>query len=397
MLQLWYADGRDTPRTPPTEVLRLAGFASDAEYAVTMGWTIERLAWVNRPDFRATTMMAGYALNNAVAEGRIATPPTRLSFVASRIRSNPPDVAVVTGVRRGAALVFGQSVGWADVLARTATRVVVEIAEPDEKRASENGKSAYELEGLDLGGPEILGNIVATVPRPQRVSDAPARSRPADDVDMRIGGLVAALLPDDPTLQFGPGGVGEGIVRSLSKPVRIWSGLVTDDMAQLFASDLLTGNATAAYVWGGEAIRHLAAAGRLHLQSTTIVHDSSVIAAIPRFVGCNTALQIGLDGAVNVERVGSRVISGIGGHTDFCEGATRSIGGLSVIAVRSTSADGSSTIVPRADVVSTARSAIGIVVTEHGVADLRTLTDAQRRDALIAIAHPAHRNRLHDN
>jgi acyl-CoA hydrolase len=59
--------------------------------------------------------------------------------------------------------------------------------------------------------------------------------------------------------------------------------------------------------------------------------------------------------------------------------------------VRSTAADGSSTIVPRVDVVSTARSSIGIVVTEHGIVDLRPLSDEQRRTALIGIAHPSHR------
>jgi acyl-CoA hydrolase len=57
-----------------------------------------------------------------------------------------------------------------------------------------------------------------------------------------------------------------------------------------------------------------------------------------------------------------------------------------VIAVRSTAADGTPTIVERVDVVSTPRSDIDIVVTEHGIADLRGLTDRERTGRLQAIA-----------
>jgi acyl-CoA hydrolase len=401
MLSLWYADGRDTPRTPPAEVLRLAGFTGQEECAITIGWTVERLDWVNEPNFQATTMLAGYGLNKGVADGRIMTPPIRLSAVASRIRSNPPDVAVVSGVRRGDKLVFGQTVGWADALARTAKRVVVELAESGLSGTvgtSGNTTSTDNLlDGVDLSGPEIVGNIVATVARPAYSGAAPAASRPADEIDLQIGRLVASILPEDPTLQFGPGGIGEGIVRSLTKPVGIWSGLVSDPMASLHDRNLLKGNVVAAYAWGGDPILRLAAAGRLELRPATTVHEPAVLAEIPRFVGCNTALQLGLDGSVNVERVGSRTIAGVGGHTDFCEGATRSNGGMAIISVRSTAADGSSTIVPRVDVVSTARSSIGIVVTEHGVVDLRPLSDEQRRTALIGIAHPSHRQWLAEN
>jgi acyl-CoA hydrolase len=395
MLSLWYADGRDAPRTPPAEVLRAAGFTGQEECAITIGWTVERLDWVNEPTFRATTMLAGYGLNKGVAEGRIMTPPIRLSAVAYRIRSTPPDVAVVSGVRRGDKLVFAQTVGWADALARNAKQVIVELAEP---AVAETVTPADNLlDGVDLGGPEIAGNIVGKVLRPASTGAAPAASRPADEIDLQIGRLVASILPNDATLQFGPGGIGEGIVRSLTKPVGIWSGLVSDPMASLHDRDLLRGNVVAAYAWGGDPILRLAAAGRLELRPATVVHEPAVLGEIPRFVGCNTALQLGLDGSVNVERVGSRTIAGVGGHTDFCEGATRSAGGMSIISVRSTAADGSSTIVPRVDVVSTARSSIGVVVTEHGIVDLRPLSDEQRRTALINIAHPSHRQSLADN
>ena len=124
----------------------------------------------------------------------------------------------------------------------------------------------------------------------------------------------------------------------------------------------------------------------LDLVSVTETNDTTRIMGIPRFVACNTALQVGFDGAVNIERIGARVITSIGGHADFCHGASRSAGGLAVIAVRATAADGTPTIVERPDVVSTPRCDIDVVVTEHGIADLRGLTDPARVAAVRSVA-----------
>jgi acetyl-CoA hydrolase len=102
---------------------------------------------------------------------------------------------------------------------------------------------------------------------------------------------------------------------------------------------------------------------------------------------------VGLDGAVNVERVGGRVVAGPGGHPDFAAGASRSPGGLSIVALPST-AGGRSTIVAVPEVVSTPRTDVDVVVTEHGVADLRHLDDRERAARLIAVAAPEHRDEL---
>ena len=373
---VWYADGPNMPRLDPRAAVRLAGLPDNGPPDVTLGWTIERLPWIDDPTFTARTVLAGYGLSRAVNDGRVTPLPVRLSAVPALIEANPPDVAVVSGVRRGSALAFSTSVGWADVLARTARAVVVEVDD----------------DGDDLGAPEIPGTIVSTTSRSATPTGAPAAaSRPADEIDVRIGELVASILPHAPTLQFGPGGVSEGIAKALEHPVHIWSGLVTDEMAALYGRGLLLGPVVAAYAWGGAPIRTLAAAGMLRLCSSTVTHDLSRLSATPRFVGCNTALQVALDGSVNVERIGRRTIAAVGGHADFCVGASRSVGGLSIIALRSVAANGSSAIVSEVDVVSTGRSDIQVVVTEHGIADLRNVGDDERARRLIGIAAPAHR------
>jgi acyl-CoA hydrolase len=362
-----YADGPAAARIAPAEALAAAGLTGRPE--VLLGLTVERHAWLDDPDLRGTAVLPGYALARAVADGRLTPLAVRLTAMPSLLAERPSDVGVIAAVRRGGGYAFAGSVGWGPELAATARHVVLEVDDA----------------GRDLGGPEVAGNIVAVLSRPGS-DPVPVPQRAADDVDRRIGELVASLVPDDATLQFGPGGIGEGIASSLRGPVRIRSGLLTDAMATLHDRGLLLAPAMAAYTWGGEPIERLAGAGMLRLAPVSETNDSSAVAATPRFVACNTAIQVGLDGAVNIERIGERVITGIGGHSDFCAGASRSVGGLSVIAVRSTAADGTPTIVERLDVVSTPRSDVDIVVTEHGIADLRGLTDRDRAQRLQAIA-----------
>jgi acyl-CoA hydrolase len=367
---LVYADGVDSARSAP-DLVAAAAAAGGVE--VLMGWTPERRSWLASSTVRGRTVMAGYAVAEAVAAGRLAYLPVRLSAVPRLVADLRPDVAVVTGVRRGPDLVYSGTVGIGPAAARHARAVVVEV-DPD---------------GVDLGAPPIEGPIVATLQRP--AADEELVVRGPSEVELAVGRNVVSVLPEDPTLQFGPGGISEGIVAALDRPVRIWSGLVTEAVADLHRRGLLRGSMTAGYVWGGEAINAVARAGKLTLLPVDQTHDISRVASIDRFVGCNTALQVGLDGSVNVERVGSRTVAGIGGHADFCAAATRSLDGVSIIALRSTTRDGTSTIVPAVDVVSTPRCDVEVVVTEHGVADLRGVDDDERARRIAHVAAPAHR------
>ena len=371
-----YVDGPGGPRTPPHEVLVAAGV--DGEPEVILGWVLEDLPWLSSPTLRGRTTMAGYALAMAVAAGRLVPMQVRLASIPAMIDHARPDVCIAAGVRRGDRLVFGSTIGWGPAAARSARCVVVEIDE----------------QGTDFGGPEIPGNVVATVPRPALAHDAALQPRTVDDVDLQIGANVMALLPDNATLQFGPGGIGEGIARAIDRPVGLWSGLVTDAMADVAERGLLRGKVTGCYIQGGDSVRKLAAGGLLDYQPIEVTHDLTRVSSIDRFVACNTALQVALDGSVNIERVGGRTITSIGGHSDFCAAATKSYGGLSVIALRSTNRKGESNIVAEAEVVSTQRSEVSAVVTEHGAADLRGVGLAERAQRIIDVAAPQHRAAL---
>lgn len=345
-------------------------------FDLILGWTPHPLPWLHDPAIRGTTVFGGATVRDAVEAGRLRSPPTRLGAVGSLLRERPPDLAVVSGVRRGGRFAFSRSVGWADVAAAVARFVVVEVDE----------------NGTDIGGPFIEGNIVGVVPR--AAASLPTPARQPDDVDVRIGRHVVSLLPDHPTLELGLGKLPAAVLAAVDRPVKIWTGLLDEGTADLHERGLLAAPAVASYTWGGDGIDRLHADGMLDLCSATRTHDIGQISRIPRFVACNGALQVGLDGSVNLERVDGMTISGIGGHSDFSAGATLSDGGISVVALRSTTSRGASTIVESVECVSTQRSDIGVVVTEHGIADLRNASDDERAVLLASIAAPEHRAAL---
>jgi acyl-CoA hydrolase len=131
---------------------------------------------------------------------------------------------------------------------------------------------------------------------------------------------------------------------------------------------------------------------------SSLAHSPRRLARHERLVSVNSAIEIDLSGQVNSEVVGGRQVSGIGGSLDFVEAATDSAGGMRIVALPSTTRDGShSRIVARLDLnaaVTIPRAMVDIVVTEHGVARLAGKTIRQRAEALIEVAAPQHRQAL---
>jgi acyl-CoA hydrolase len=106
---------------------------------------------------------------------------------------------------------------------------------------------------------------------------------------------------------------------------------------------------------------------------------------------------VDLTGQVCADSIGDRQYSGVGGQMDFIRGAALSDGGKPIVALPSVTSSGEPRIVsnlkPGAGVVTT-RAHVHYVVTEYGIADLFGKNLRQRAAALIAVAHPAHRDAL---
>jgi acyl-CoA hydrolase len=115
------------------------------------------------------------------------------------------------------------------------------------------------------------------------------------------------------------------------------------------------------------------------------------------FVSINATTEVDLYGQCASETIAGRYWSSSGGQADFARGAMYSEGGQAFIVLHSTTRAGESRIrlhLSEGSVVTTLKNTVDHVVTEWGVAKLRGRSLADRARALIAIAHPEHRDGL---
>ncbi|MEX3813053.1 acetyl-CoA hydrolase/transferase family protein [Paraburkholderia sp. BR13439] len=228
----------------------------------------------------------------------------------------------------------------------------------------------------------------------------------ASATDQAIAQNTAALIEDGATIQLGLGAIPEAILACLGdrRDLGIHSGTIGDKVADLMEIGVINnarktidaGKTIAGVMMGGRRIHEFAHRNdAIEFRSTRYTHDANVLASIERFVAINSAVEVDLSGQINAEVAGGVYVGAVGGALDFLRGARRSRGGVPVIALPSTAGKGASRIVASLNgPVSTPRSDAAIVVTEYGVADLRGLTLRQRRERMLAIAHPDHRAAL---
>ena len=119
----------------------------------------------------------------------------------------------------------------------------------------------------------------------------------------------------------------------------------------------------------------------VQLTSSEVTHGAATLAKIERFVAINSAVEVDFTGQVNGEIARGSYVGAVGGALDFVRAANQSPGGLSITALPA------SRVVERlSGPVSVPRSEAGIIVTEHGAADLRGCTLAERERRLRKIS-----------
>lgn len=111
----------------------------------------------------------------------------------------------------------------------------------------------------------------------------------------------------------------------------------------------------------------------------------------------NSGIEADLRGQVNAEFLGDRYIGASSGQPDYFRAARGSVGGLAILALPSTNERGDkSRIVSRiaCGYVTSAQSDLDVIVTEHGIADLRATDFAERATRIANIADPRLRDAL---
>lgn len=238
-------------------------------------------------------------------------------------------------------------------------------------------------------------DLAAEAERPLLEYDTGALDPAFDAIKRHLAGLI----PAGASVQFGLGKAGVAALAALEgmKGLKIFSGMVTDPLLPVLDSGALDAVVTGLAAGTAPLYERLGADSRIRFEPSNVTHDIRVLAATPRLVAVNSAIEIDLFGQANAEFQDGRQISGTGGLTDFLRGARLSEGGLPVLALPATARGGRiSRIVPRLPqgAVSVTRADVGVVITEHGVADLRGRTLEDRAMTLIAVAGPEHRDDL---
>lgn len=223
-----------------------------------------------------------------------------------------------------------------------------------------------------------------------------------------IGEAVAALIPDGGTLQIGVGEIPNAVIRALRghKHLGLHTEAMTDGVLPLIESGVIDNSLKK--VHPGKSVACLALGSRrlydlmdynkdMIFKDVAYTNDPFIIAQNPRVCAINSCLEIDLTGQICADSIGTRIFSGVGGQHDFVYGASRSEGGLSVMAMTSTTSKGLGKIKPvltsGAGVVTT-RFQANYIVTEHGAVNLLGKSLAERARLMISIANPADREEL---
>lgn len=228
----------------------------------------------------------------------------------------------------------------------------------------------------------------------------------------KIAGFIAELIPDGATMQMGIGAIPDAVLKYLhnKKDLGVHSELFSDGVIELVNAGVLTGarkslhpgKIIAGFILGTKNLYDWVDDNPLiELHRTEYINDPFVIAQNERMVAINSAIEVDLTGQVCADSIGPKLYSGVGGQLDFIYGASRSKGGVPIIALPSTTTLKDGTLVTRissmlkqgAGVV-TSRNHVRFVVTEYGVADLYGKSIRERAKQLILIAHPDFRAEL---
>ncbi len=324
--------------------------------------------------------------------GRLDVLPMHYSALAEAYASGARQAEVVLiQLREGSR---GFSLGLAnDYVAQAArhARTVIAEVNPDVPATS----------GADLPEGIAITAFVAAAKPPVE-----AQASRLDAVAQRIGAHLAGLIPDGATLQIGIGAVPDATLVALGghRDLGLHSGVATDRVLDLIEQGVLT-NRLKSFDRGVSVANTLIGTRRLYdaadgnaaiaVRPTAHTHDHGVLRSIERFHSINSAIEVDLTGQVNSEMAGGACVGGVGGLVDFARGGRAAPGGRAIIALPSTAGSGKvSRIVPRVAAVTLPHSDVDLVVTEHGVADLRGVTLGQRAERMIAIADPAFRENL---
>ena len=355
------------------------------------------LPGLNTTDFTAlnetasiTTFFMSSTLAKAVDVKRVHFLPMQMRAVYDYLSQNIDVCLLQAGYDRNGVLRMGPNVDFNAAVLACAKIVIVEVNRgfiaPAGGLAIDPARIDYVFESN-----EVLPEMAAPQP---------------DVTAIQIGRRVAELIQDGDCLQTGIGAIPAAILSQLNHKtdLGLHGGLLDGGGQALIQSGNVTGANKA--IDRGRHVTGMALGNQAFFDwlsetpevvfcAANYTHEVAVIRQLDQFVSINSAVEVDLFGQVNAEVAGGRQISGTGGSVDFMRASKASKGGRSIIAMTATARGGTvSRIVPKVEMVTALRTDVDIIVTEFGVAQLKTLSHDARIEALIAVAAPEFRDGL---
>jgi len=388
------------PQTVLNALVKRAPELHDVEIVqvLTVG-TADYVAPEMAGHIRVNTLFISDNVRKAVNEGRADFTPCFLSEIPLLFKNRhlPLDVALihVAPPDEHGFCSLGVEVGVTKTAAQSAKLVIAEV-NPHMPRT--------------LGDAFVhISKINSVVPVDYALPETPMADPSA--LAQAIAKNIASLIPDGATLQMGIGGIPDAVLRQLvnHQHLGVHTEMFSDGIIDLVESGVVDGEKKTLHP--GKIIAGFMLGTRrlydfvddnpvVEMHPTEYVNDPFIIARNEKMVAINSAIEVDLTGQVCSDSIGTRFYSGVGGQVDFIYGASRSNGGVPIIALPSSATvkgEVVSKIVPTIRTgggVVTTRSHVRYVVTEHGVADLYAKTVRQRVKALVAIAAPQFREEL---
>ena len=379
---------------------------------------------------RRMPFQADPALRKAINAGEVMFVDQHLSETVEMLRTRqlgPVDVAIVEAVAitEQGGIIPTTSVGNSASFAILAEKVIVEI----------NLTQSHNLEGLHdifiptrrpvrmpipIVSPESRVGMPFIPIDPEKIAaiviseklDSSAPVADPDDETRAIAGHLTDLLKHEvkqgrltetlQPLQAGIGNIANAVMHGLIDTpfhnLKMYSEVLQDSTFDLFDAGKLDFASGSSFTLSKDRYHQVMAdfaryKSRLILRPQEISNHPEAVRRLG-IICINTALEFDIYGNVNSTHVaGTQMMNGIGGSGDFARN-----GHMSIFVTKATAKGGGiSSVVPMVSHVDHNEHDVDILITEHGLADLRGLAPRERAPLIIQnCADPAYREHLQD-
>lgn len=349
-------------------------------------------------NFRYNTFYTGRGVSEAVSSGAADYTPIDISELPTAMRSGIVviDIALIqisppneTGICN-----LGLSVDLTKAAIESAKIVIGQV---NRNLPESLGDTGVAVDDIDL---LVEGDLPLIEVRPPEV----------DPLSLTIGRHISSLIEDGMTLHFDRSSISAAAMRYLDtkKDLGIHTDILTDDIFRLCKSRAVTNarktifkdKTIATTVMGSkELYAALDKNPDFALLPVDQVHDPVVIGTNDNMVSIHSIEEIELTGLARASAQGLSYSHNLPSSMDFILGSSRSKNGFSILAMPSTTPDGTKSRIVAHSVsrgVAFSRPKVNYVVTEYGVVNLWGRSIRERTVALISIAHPKFRQQLLD-